>query len=139
MLVLLETKMAGHQSLAKNLDFDMIIQSPVVGLSGGIVFMWKEDLVAVEEVATTPQGIHAMSLLKGWETCSKASRWVVNRGNRVNFLTDTWIPNQPALRQLIEGPLTQNDLQIKVETIHNMGTWNTSSLSFDLPPHILSL
>ncbi|OIT40453.1 hypothetical protein A4A49_56961, partial [Nicotiana attenuata] len=129
-LVLLETKMADHQTLAKTLDFDMIIQSPAVGPSGGIVFMWKEDLVAVEEVATTPQGIHAM----GWETCSKASRWVVNRGNRVNFFNDTWIPNQPALRQLIQGPQTQNDLNIKVESIHNMGTWDTSILSFDSPP-----
>ncbi|XP_075092464.1 uncharacterized protein LOC142172691 [Nicotiana tabacum] len=60
MLDFLETKMADHQTLAQTLDFDMIIQSPAVGLSGGIVFMWKEDLVAVEEVATTPQGIHAM-------------------------------------------------------------------------------
>ncbi|XP_019224694.1 PREDICTED: uncharacterized protein LOC109206328 [Nicotiana attenuata] len=60
MLVLLETKMADHQALAKTLDFDMIIQSPAVGSSRGIVFMWKEDLVAVEEVATTSQGIHAM-------------------------------------------------------------------------------
>ncbi|OIT35593.1 hypothetical protein A4A49_55736, partial [Nicotiana attenuata] len=131
MFVLLETKMADHQTLAQKLDFDMIIQSPAVGLSGGIVFMWKEDLVAVEEVATTPQGIHAM--VKDWETCSKASRWVVNRGNKIHFLNDTWIPNQPALRQLIEGPLTQNDLHIKVETIHNMGNWDTSILSFDLP------
>ncbi|XP_019231008.1 PREDICTED: uncharacterized protein LOC109211873 [Nicotiana attenuata] len=52
--------MVDHQSLASALNFDMIIQSPAVGLAGGIVFMWKEDQVAVEEVATTPQGIHAM-------------------------------------------------------------------------------
>ncbi|OIT22830.1 hypothetical protein A4A49_63637, partial [Nicotiana attenuata] len=129
MLVLLETKMADHQALAQTLEFDMIIQSPAVGSSWGIVFMWKEDLVAVEEVATTPQG-NAM----GWETSSKARRWVVNKGNRVNFLNDTWIPNQPALRQLIQGPQTQNDLNIKVDSIHNMGTWDTSILSFDLPP-----
>ncbi|OIT38354.1 hypothetical protein A4A49_61935, partial [Nicotiana attenuata] len=115
------TKMADHQTLARTLDFDMIIQSPAVGLSGGIVFIWKEDLVAVEEVATTPQGIHAMEL--------KASRWVVNRGNRVNFFNDTWIPNQPALRQMIEGPLTQNDLQIKVDTIHNLGNWTSLPIS----------
>ncbi|OIT05244.1 hypothetical protein A4A49_65154, partial [Nicotiana attenuata] len=128
MLVLLETKMADYQALAQTLELDMIIQSPAVGSSGGIVFMWKEDLVAVEEVATTPQGIHAM----GWETCSKANRWVVNKGNRV--FNDTWIPNQPALRQLIQGSQTQNDLNIKVDSIHNMGTWDTSILSFDLPP-----
>ncbi|OIT21206.1 hypothetical protein A4A49_55796, partial [Nicotiana attenuata] len=135
MLVLLETKMANHQALAQALDFEMIIQSPAVGLSGGIVFMWKEELVAVEEVATTPQGIHAM----GWETCAKGSRWVVHKGNRVNFFNDKWIPNQPALRELIQGPQTQNDLNIKVNSVHQMGSWNTSSLSFSLPPHIHDL
>ncbi|XP_009800739.1 uncharacterized protein [Nicotiana sylvestris] len=61
MLVLLEKKkMADHKKLTEELQFDMIIQSPVIGLSGGIVIMWKEDIVSVEEVATTPQGIHAM-------------------------------------------------------------------------------
>ncbi|XP_019258278.1 PREDICTED: uncharacterized protein LOC109236539 [Nicotiana attenuata] len=64
MLVLLETKMANHQALAQALDFEIIIQSLAVGLSGGIVFMWKEELVAVEEVVTTPQGIHAMVKVK---------------------------------------------------------------------------
>ncbi|XP_019248757.1 PREDICTED: uncharacterized protein LOC109228028 [Nicotiana attenuata] len=60
MLVLLETKMADHQKLAQELQFDMIIQSLAVGLSREIVFMWKEEYVAVEEVSTTPQGFHAM-------------------------------------------------------------------------------
>nr|XP_016433117.1 PREDICTED: uncharacterized protein LOC107759646 [Nicotiana tabacum] len=60
MLVLIETKMADHQSLAQQLQFDMIIQFLAVGPSGGIVFMWKKEFVAVEKVETTPQGIHAM-------------------------------------------------------------------------------
>ncbi|OIT27394.1 hypothetical protein A4A49_55985, partial [Nicotiana attenuata] len=126
MLVLLETKMADHQTLAQQLQFDMIIQSPTIGPSGGIVLMWKEEFVAVEEVATTPQGIHAM-------ICNKASRWVVHKGNRVSFLDNTWIPNQPAIRQMIEGPLTQNDLEAKVSSIHNTGNWDTSAVSINIP------
>ncbi|OIT02668.1 putative ribonuclease h protein, partial [Nicotiana attenuata] len=78
-------------------------------------------------------------LLKGWETCAKGSRWVVHKGNKVNFFNDKWIPNQPALRELIQGPQTQNDLNIKVNSVHQMGSWNTSSLSFSLPPHIHDL
>ncbi|OIT27443.1 putative ribonuclease h protein, partial [Nicotiana attenuata] len=76
------------------------------------------------------------AMLSGWETCTKASRWIVNKGNRVNFFNDTWIPNQPANRHLVEGPLTQSDLLVKVDSIYNRGAWDTSSLSFDLPPHI---
>ncbi|XP_075079255.1 uncharacterized protein LOC142164715 [Nicotiana tabacum] len=46
--------------MAQELQFDMIIQSPALGLSRDIMFMWKEEFVAVEKVETTPQGIHAM-------------------------------------------------------------------------------
>ncbi|OIT30140.1 putative ribonuclease h protein, partial [Nicotiana attenuata] len=79
------------------------------------------------------------AMLSGWETCSKASRWIVNKGNRVSFFNDPWIPYQPAIRHLIEGPLTNRDLLAKVNSIHNGGAWDTSSLSFDLPPHILNI
>nr|XP_016515200.1 PREDICTED: uncharacterized protein LOC107831916 [Nicotiana tabacum] len=60
LLVLLETKIADDKKLTEELHFDMLIQSPTVGLSGGIVMIWKEDCVTVDEVSTTPQGIHAM-------------------------------------------------------------------------------
>ncbi|XP_019246277.1 PREDICTED: uncharacterized protein LOC109225925 [Nicotiana attenuata] len=60
LMVLLEIKMADQKKLAEELHFDMLIQSPAIGLSGRIMLMWKEDNVTVDEVSTTPQGIHAM-------------------------------------------------------------------------------
>nr|XP_016507519.1 PREDICTED: uncharacterized protein LOC107825207 [Nicotiana tabacum] len=57
-------------------------------------------------------------ILKGWEICSKASRWVVHKENMVSFLNDTWIANQPAIRQMIRGSLTQNDLEAKENIVH---------------------
>lgn len=54
-LVLLETKMADRQTLAQQIEFDMVIQSPVVGTFGEIVFMWKEDLVVVKVSLDNPQ------------------------------------------------------------------------------------
>lgn len=60
MLVLLETRMTGQKHLTVELKFDAQFQSPVIGQSGGIVFMWKDDFVKLEEVATTPQGVHIM-------------------------------------------------------------------------------
>ncbi|OIT08485.1 hypothetical protein A4A49_63184, partial [Nicotiana attenuata] len=130
MLVLLETKMVDHKKLVKDLQFDMIIQSPTIGLSGRIVIMWKEDIVSVDKVATTLQGIHAMV---------KARKWVVHKGNRVNFLSDTWIPNQPAIRDMIEAPFSLNDLNAKANTVYNSGAWDLSTISMDLPPSIFNL
>lgn len=58
LLVLLETKMTEHQSLTKELKFDSQIQSAANGLSGGIVIMWNEDTLKLENLSITPQGIH---------------------------------------------------------------------------------
>lgn len=53
MLVLLETKMVEHKSLTNALGFDIYIQASVVGLSGGIVFMWKDDILHLENLFTS--------------------------------------------------------------------------------------
>lgn len=55
MLVLLETRMAKHKHLIRELGFSGQIQNPVVSLSGGdIVIMWKDDILKTDEVSTTP-------------------------------------------------------------------------------------
>ncbi|OIS98968.1 hypothetical protein A4A49_60831 [Nicotiana attenuata] len=112
MLVLLKTKMVDHKKLTEELHFGMLIQSSAVRLSGGIVLMWKEYCVTFNEVSITPQGIHAMV---------KASRWIVHKGNRMSFINYAWIPNQPVIRDMIEGPLTPNDMTTKVDTNYNAG------------------
>nr|XP_009591566.1 uncharacterized protein LOC104088573 [Nicotiana tomentosiformis] len=60
MLVLLKTKMADHKKLTDEIQYDTHIQFPAVGHFGGIVIMWKENILQVDEVSVTPQGIHAM-------------------------------------------------------------------------------
>ncbi|XP_019255050.1 PREDICTED: uncharacterized protein LOC109233625 [Nicotiana attenuata] len=60
MLVLLETKMADHKKLTEELQFDMHIQFPAIGHSRGIVIMWRENSLQIDEVAVNSQGIHAM-------------------------------------------------------------------------------
>ncbi|OIT04583.1 hypothetical protein A4A49_65283, partial [Nicotiana attenuata] len=129
-LVLPETKMVDHKKLTEDLQFDMLIQSLVVGLSCGIVMMYKADCVQLDEVSTTPQGIHAIV---------KASRWVVFKENRLSFLNDAWIPNHLALRDMIEGPLTLNDTATNVDTIYNSGNWDTPSISINLHENITNL
>ncbi|XP_075091919.1 uncharacterized protein LOC142172057 [Nicotiana tabacum] len=52
--------MADQKHLTTELQFSAQFQSPANGQSGGIVVMWKDDLIKLEEVSTTPQGIHIM-------------------------------------------------------------------------------
>lgn len=60
MLVLLETSMAEHLSLTKAFNFDAHIQSSAIGQSRGIVIMWKENLLKLDNISITPQAIHVM-------------------------------------------------------------------------------
>lgn len=60
MLVLLEIRMTEHKHLTQELGFSGLIQAPVVGLSGGIVIMWNYDILKIDEVSTTSQGINFM-------------------------------------------------------------------------------
>lgn len=58
LLVHLETKMADHKNITDALKFDAFVQSPAEGMPGGIVVMWKDDLVRLDNISETSQGIH---------------------------------------------------------------------------------
>ncbi|KAK4717556.1 hypothetical protein R3W88_015894 [Solanum pinnatisectum] len=60
MLVLLETRMGEHKRLTEVLKFDSQIQSAAVGLSGGIVIMWKKDTLKLSDISITSKSIHVM-------------------------------------------------------------------------------
>ncbi|KAG5584575.1 hypothetical protein H5410_045009 [Solanum commersonii] len=59
-VALLETKMQNHQVLLDDFPFNKMIEVPVVGDSGGIVVLWDDNLVELDEIAITEQEIHAM-------------------------------------------------------------------------------
>lgn len=60
MLVLLKTRINEHKHPIHELGFFVQIQSPAIGLSRGIVGMWKDDLFKIHEVSSTTQGINVM-------------------------------------------------------------------------------
>lgn len=67
---------------------------------------------------------------KGCKVCSKASRWVVHKGDMVNFLEDIWLPNMKPLKSILKGPWQQVDLNRKIDTLHCNGTWDLNSFSY---------
>lgn len=60
MHVLLETRMTEHKHLMQELGFSGQIQAPVVNFSGVIVISWNDDILKIDEVSTTTQGINVM-------------------------------------------------------------------------------
>lgn len=64
---------------------------------------------------------------------------MIHKENRVSFLNEIWIPNNPPIGDMTEGLLTQNNLNAKVDAIYNLGEWDTSSISLNLPENITNL
>ncbi|KAH0712446.1 hypothetical protein KY289_008405 [Solanum tuberosum] len=50
--------MTNHNQLTETMKFDTHIQSEANGLSGGIVIMWKEDIVKIESLNIPHQDLN---------------------------------------------------------------------------------
>lgn len=59
-VALLETKMQDHQPLLDDLNFNNMIQVPTVGNSEGIILLWEDSQLDMDEITTTNQEIHVM-------------------------------------------------------------------------------
>jgi len=59
-VALLETKMQDHQPLLENVSFNKMIEVLVVGNSSGIVVLWDDNFLELDEIATIAQQVHAM-------------------------------------------------------------------------------
>lgn len=74
----------------------------------------------------------------GCQVCSKATRWVVHKGDKINFNGDSWIPGMESLRSLISGPVNQGYEGLKVGTFYSESHWDITSISFDFPEDVVS-
>lgn len=59
-LVRLETKINDHKNIIDALRYDAYIQAPTDGMLSEIVVMWKEELLKLDSLSVTPQGIHIL-------------------------------------------------------------------------------
>lgn len=49
---------------------------------------------------------------------------------------DKWIPNNSALSDTTQGPLTQGDINLRLSDVWQNNCWNFEDLSLDIPPNI---
>lgn len=60
MLIILETKMKEHASLSDELGFDSQIQAAAKRLMGGIVIMWNDEDLKLDNLSISTQGTHVL-------------------------------------------------------------------------------
>uniref|UniRef100_A0A2N9FS20 CCHC-type domain-containing protein n=1 Tax=Fagus sylvatica TaxID=28930 RepID=A0A2N9FS20_FAGSY len=79
------------------------------------------------------------ALRAGHEVFRNGLRWAVNNGSNVSFWFDKWVGNCP-LRNLVHGPLTQEDESFKVcDLVSDGGLWDLGKLSISIPVDIIQL
>ena len=73
----------------------------------------------------------------GFQTFKDGICWGIGHGERINIWTDSWIRGC-SLRELIEGPLTQREVDMKLSELFldHMQGWKWDVLSFEIPPCI---
>lgn len=54
----LETRMVDHTKLVDKLGYNSKIQFPATGSSGGIVIMWDNPVLSINDIVIYPQAIH---------------------------------------------------------------------------------
>ncbi|KAK4721944.1 hypothetical protein R3W88_012177 [Solanum pinnatisectum] len=60
LVALLETKIKNHRSLLEDFPFNRMIEVPTVGNSGGIVVLWDDAILELDEITTTTHEVHAI-------------------------------------------------------------------------------
>ena len=68
----------------------------------------------------------------GFSIFKKGIAWGIGNGAGVNLWMDNWV-NGESLLAMIEGPLRQEELSLKVSDLCDYQAWNWDLISFNLP------
>ena len=72
---------------------------------------------------------------KGVDTFNRGAKWVVGSNSNLKFWFDHWTSEGP-VRQMIQGPLSLADHQLRIRDIFKDGVWDWGCLSCVIPQHI---
>lgn len=85
-----------------------------------------------------PDGLPSSSswnaIKAGFPIFSKGIWWRVRNGSRKNVWVDNWV--RGSLRELIEGPLTREDMMLTIADFQDNIDWKWETLSFVLHPWV---
>lgn len=84
---------------------------------------------------TKRQSFYWKNFLKGWHFCLKGCLWQISRNSSLGIWDTKWIP---CLRNIIEGPLTQDDCSITIKDLITHNTWSLDKRSLALPNYLVA-
>lgn len=58
MISLLKTRMTDYLQLTQDFGYEYQIPSSAIERSGGIILMWRSDIISINDIFITPQGFH---------------------------------------------------------------------------------
>ncbi|OIT39909.1 putative ribonuclease h protein, partial [Nicotiana attenuata] len=73
----------------------------------------------------------------GRKLCQKGINWIIGNGENINLWNNRWINQGNNLRNSIQGPLQNGEEDMKVSSIIQHGSFNLSTLSFEIPEDII--
>lgn len=65
----------------------------------------------------------------GWKSISSTTKWVVQKGEQVNFFHDNWLRYFVPLRHCIQGPLLEVEYNLTIVGLRLYHNWDLDRLS----------
>ena len=94
---------------------------------------YSVDKMRARDLDKLPCSPNWRAIKAGFQTFANGICWGVGNGERINIWFDSWIRGN-SLRELIEGPLTQREIDMKLSDLllDTMQGWKWEALSFEL-------
>ena len=73
---------------------------------------------------------------KGRKVLNRGVKWIPGRNSNLSLWHDNWAANGP-LRDLIQGPLLEEEERHKVKDVFGPNGWDWSKLSIQIPNAVL--
>ena len=72
---------------------------------------------------------------KGEEIFRKGIKWIPRYESSLSFWHDSW-SNLGILRNIIQGPLTDESFNLRIKDVAELGGWNSDLLHIELPKEV---
>lgn len=95
---------------------------------------WAKTLTSQYSNNVSPKNTSFIwkNIINGRNLCNKDLVWNIGNGDKVRVWDNSWIPNLPPLRTLINGPLNASEDYMLVSYILVDHKWNLDKLSFSI-------
>ena len=94
---------------------------------------WSVNRMRARDLDKLPCSPNWRAIKAGFQTFADSICWGVGNGERINIWSNSWIRGS-SLRELIEGPLTQREVDMKLSKLllDTVQGWKWEALYFEL-------